>query len=47
MKKLGRQVNNIVRDVKGVRSAKNFKSDGFCRTIEQEVLNLLDEPKAQ
>jgi hypothetical protein len=40
-------VTNIVRDIKGVRSAKKFKHDDFCRTIEQEVLNLLDEPKAQ
>jgi hypothetical protein len=38
---------NIVRDIKGVRNAKNFKPNGFCRTTEQEVLNLLDEPKAQ
>jgi hypothetical protein len=47
MKRLGRQANNLVRDIKGVCSAKKFNHDGFCRTIEQEVLDLIDEPEAR
>jgi hypothetical protein len=47
MKKLSRQVNNLVQDIKSVFRATNFKSDERSRTIEQEVLDLLDEPEAQ
>jgi hypothetical protein len=47
MKRLGHQVINTVQDIKGIFRSTNFKSDYGSRTIEQEMLNLLDEPKAQ